>query len=458
MKHHELSNAIQAMLRQYDSQAFARLARSTPLADMADVLEAHPIAQIAQLLRALDPASRCALFAHFAAPVQDKILSALPADIVVNLFELLASDKRADIFNRLNAEKKELLLPALAKAERDDILNLASFPEGSVGSATTSEYATITSQQTAEQALLSLRQGAPDKETIYVVYVVNEGRQLLGTVSLRELVLARPEMRVDEMMKTNSVFARADWPAAEAAELIRRYDLLAIPVLDQGERMIGIMTVDDAMDIEKEQDATRLSQFGGTASGGGADLSLRDSSIRQLFKVRVLWLIILTGFGIITSTFVSQQADLISEVIILAAFLAPIVDMGGNTGSQSATLVLRAMALGEVRLCWKDVWFVIKREIPVALAIAIVIGILETILAYFSKDAMNFDILMVIGLSMMVCTAAGGIIGALLPFGARLMRADPATLSAPLITSIMDLLGVFIYFGFAYAFLGHLIQ
>jgi magnesium transporter len=143
-------------------------------------------------------------------------------------------------------------------------------------------------------------------------------------------------------------------------------------------------------------------------------------------------------------------------VIVLAAFIAPIVDMGGNTGSQSATLVIRAMALGELKLQWRDVWFIIKRELPVAAALGVVIAVLEAVLAFFAKGV-GFDVLMVVGLSMLVCTVLGGIIGALLPFLARRIGTDPATLSSPLITSVMDLLGVFIYFGFDYAFLGDLL-
>ena len=143
-------------------------------------------------------------------------------------------------------------------------------------------------------------------------------------------------------------------------------------------------------------------------------------------------------------------------MIVLAAFIAPIVDMGGNTGSQSATLVIRAMALGELKLKWRDVWLIIQRELPVAAALGLAIAALEVVLAYFAKGV-GLDILMVVGLSMLVCTVLGGIIGALLPFLARRIGTDPATLSSPLITSIMDLLGVFIYFGFAYAFLGELL-
>jgi magnesium transporter len=369
----------------------------------------------------------------------------------------MPADDRADLYNRLGDEARQKLLPALAKVERDDILKLASYPEGTVGSVTTSDYAFVSPAMTVGEALQHVRATAPDKETVYVVYVLDEALKLRGAVSLRDLVLAAETTPVADIMRRDVAFARANWPKAEAAELIRRHDLLALPVLNGGDRMIGIVTVDDAMDIEKERDATQLARFGGTASIGGPDLDVLLSPFRKMFQVRVFWLAMLTFFGVLTSTFVAAQEEILTRAIVLAAFIAPIVDMGGNTGSQSATLVIRAMALGDLRLRWHDVWLIVRRELPVALALGAAIAILEVVLAYFAKGV-GFEVLVVVGLSMLACTVLGGVIGALLPFAARRVGTDPATLSSPLITSVMDLLGVFIYFGIAYAVLGDLVD
>ncbi|MDQ2137555.1 magnesium transporter [Alcaligenaceae bacterium B3P038] len=336
------------------------------------------------------------------------------------------------------------------------ILKNVSFPAGTAGATATPRYASVAAELTAADALTTLRAVAPNTATIYVIYVIDPGARLIGTVSLRELVMAPPAAQVATLMRPAPVVVNANAPAQHAVDLISRHDLLAIPVVNADQRMLGIVTVDDAMDLDRVHDGKRLAQFGGTALLGNADLSLRNSSFASMFKQRVFWLAILTVFGILTSTFVAHQEEILTEVLILAAFIAPIVDMGGNTGSQSATLVIRAMALGELKLRWRDVWFVIKREIPLALALGVCIAVLEAILAYFSKDV-NSDVLLVVGLSMLCCTMLGGIIGGLLPFAARRLGTDPATLSSPMITSIMDLVGVFIYFGFAYAFLGDLL-
>ena len=453
MNREELMFAVRRFSHAPDREGFDALVRAAHPADLADVLQSTPAAQVSTLLLLLDARRRAELFAHFNAEQQDALVGLLPPQAVFALFEHMPADDRADLFNRLDEPDKPGLLAALDDVERADILSLSAYPEEAIGSATTSDFVAVKADMTVADALVYIRSTAPSSETVYVLYVLDDERRLQGTVSLRDLVVALPEATMASMLRRDPVFVRAGWPRAQAAELVRRYDLLAVPVLDGNERMIGIVTVDDAMDIDKEQDANQLARFGGTSVAGGNDLDVMTTPLRRMFNVRVFWLAVLTFFGIITSTFVAAQEELLSQAIVLAAFIAPIVDMGGNTGSQSATLVIRGMALGELGLNWRHVWFVIKRELPVAAMLGITIALLEAVLAYFSKGV-GIDVLLVVGLSMLVCTALGGVIGALLPFLARRLGTDPATLSSPLITSVMDLLGVFVYFGFAWAFIG----
>jgi len=452
MNREDLFFSVRALVRSRDGHTFSKIVASTPPADMIDALEHCETSETAALLMTLKSQERAALFAYFPAKRQDALLQVMSREEAVDLFEHLPSDDRADVFNRLSDDACQKLLPALAKTERDDILKLAAYTEGTTGSVTTSDYATLSATMTVEQAFVALRASAFDRETIDVLFVLDSERRLQGVVTLRDLVLATPYTSISNLMKRDLVFARAKSPRELAAELIRRYDLLALPVLSDDDRMIGIITVDDAMDVEKQLDATQLARFGGTTALGGPDLDVLTSPFRKMFGMRVFWLAILTFFGIVISNFISAQEEMLSEIIILAAFIAPIIDMGGNTGSQSAALVIRAMALGDVTLSWRHIWLVIKRELPVAFALGVAIAILEVILAYFSKG-IGLEVMLVVGLSMMMCTALGGIIGALLPFLARRIGTDPATLSSPLITSIMDMVGVLIYFGFAYLFL-----
>ena len=453
MNREELMFAVRRFAHAPDREGFATLVRASHPSDLAEALLCTSAQSLSALLLLLDPQQRADLFAHLAFSQQDELIALLPRQTVFDLVERMPADDRADLFNRLDALSRPDLLAGLDGVEREDILTLSAYPEQSIGSVTTSDFVAVNSAQTVTQALAHIRTLAPSSETIYSLYVLDDQRRLQGTVSLRDLVVAAGDATVASLVRPDPVFVQAAWPRAQAAELIRRYDLLAVPVLDASQAMIGIVTVDDAMDIDKQQDANQLARFGGTAVAGGTDLDMMATPLRRMFSVRVFWLAVLTLFGIITSTFVAAQEELLSQAIVLAAFIAPIVDMGGNTGSQSATLVIRSMALGELGLSWRHVLFVIKRELPVAAMLGITIALLEAVLAWFSKGV-GVDVLLVVGLSMLVCTALGGVIGALLPFLARRMGTDPATLSSPLITSVMDLVGVFVYFGFAWALLG----
>ena len=451
-----LLRTVRDLSARHDTMAFAALAESVHPSDMAEALESLKSRDAARLLPCLKAGTLADVFVYFSEEHQSRLLRELPRETVVALFEGMAADERVDLFHDLDAAARQRLLSALAHGEREDILRLAAYAEGSVGSVTTSDYVSVLPDMRVARALAHVRATAAGKETIYVIYVQDREGHLCGTLSLRDLLLADDALAIRDIMRRDPVFSRAQWPRSRASELIGRYDLLALPVINGGEKMVGIVTVDDAMDIEKQEDATQLARFGGTVDSDDTDLDILASPFRTMFRVRV-WLVLLTLFGVVTSTFVAAQEEILSQVIVLAAFIAPIVDMGGNAGSQSATLVIRAMALGDVRLCWQDVWRVVRRELPVAAALGLVVAGMETVLARFSKG-IGLDVLLVVGLSMLVCTVLGGIIGVLLPFAARRMGTDPATLSSPLITSVMDLVGVFIYFAFAYAFLGDLLR
>ncbi|WP_273430788.1 magnesium transporter [Chitinibacter tainanensis] len=425
--------------------------------DLAGALQEKPVLQQASELLRLSPAERALLFSHLPALAQDGILKALPQPAAVALFEQMPPDERADVFKRLDLPAQAGLLPALTPAARQDLLQLAAYAEGTVGAVTTSRFVAATLEMTAAQAWQHLRASAQLLESVPGLFVLDHIGKLCGTIDLPLLLAAADGTPLAELMRPEPVYARVGWPQSEAVALIRHYDLLALPVCNEADQMVGIVTVDDALEIEEERQASQLVRFGGTQLAPSPDLDIMQASTRTMFGVRAFWLVILTVFGILTSTFVAAQEEILSQAIVLAAFIAPIVDMGGNAGSQSATLVLRAMALGELKVKWRDIRFIILRELPVALALGITVAVLECILAYFSKGV-GIEILLTVGLSMLACTVLGGLIGALLPFGARKIGTDPATLSAPLITSIMDLVGVFIYFGFAYLFLGHLLH
>ncbi|WP_448582233.1 magnesium transporter [Thermaurantiacus sp.] len=448
---------LEALLRAGDREGVAALLQPLPPADIADALAELAPEEAGAALEALAPAVAARVLGYLPAPDQLALAEAMPRTRLQRLFADMPHDERADLWKGLPEETREALLPGLAAAEREDVRRLASYAEGTAGSIMTSDYAVLPPDVTAAEAIALLRREAPDRETIYDAYVIDSDRRLVGVVSLRDLLLAPETRRIADLMVTDLVFARVDDKREAVADKIADYDLLAIPVIDEADRLVGIVTFDDALDVAEAALARRLTDFGGTAALGGPDIDIIATPVPAMFRARFIWLALLTGFGMISSLFVAAQEALLSKAIVLAAFIAPIIDMGGNTGSQSATLVIRAMALGQISSVWRDVVQVLRRDVPVAAALGIGVAALEVLLALIFKEGIGTDVLWVVGLSMLIVTIAGSLFGVTIPFIARALRIDPATLSAPLITSIMDLLGVIIYFSIAWAFLADML-
>lgn len=324
-----------------------------------------------------------------------------------------------------------------------------------VGAKMTRAFVAVPASATAEAAIGIVRAKAFESAEagrelfLSVIYALDAEGRLLGAATLQTVLAAAPRTPIAELLMPPAVVLD---PADEddlAAQTLEASGLDAVAVADERGRLAGVVTAEAALEIGREDAAGRLARFGGSgAAAGSDDLDYLRSSIKRILSVRLLWLVLLTLFGMATSSFVAAQEALLEKAIILAAFIAPIVDMGGNVGSQSATLVIRSMTLGDVSARWPDFWAIMKRELPVAAALGVLIAALEGALAYFGKG-LPADVLAVVVLSMMLCTMLGGIAGAALPFAAKRLGADPATLSSPLITSIMDLLGVAVYFGLA---------
>lgn len=446
----QLQKTLGELIERGDAQGFAAVVDATEPHDLVDALDAYSLDQVAGLLLLL-PTQRPELFAHFPPDKQDGLLSRLPREVVVELFERMPSDDRADLFNRLAPAEREHLLPALAQLEREDILRLAAYPEGTVGAITTSDYATLAADMSVADALQAVREGAPDKETIYELYVLDAQRRLRGTVSLRELVLAQPDTAVADLMSEDPVSVVADAPQEEAAERIRHYDLLAVPVLDREGQMVGIVTVDDAMDVD-QQEATEDMLMTGGHGGGGTDLSkvsLLHASAFQLYRMRVFWLLVLVFGNLFSGAGLAYFEETIAAYIALVFFLPLLIDSGGNAGSQAATLMVRALAMGDVVM--KDWFRLLGREFGVAVLLGATMAMAVSGIGLFRAGP---DIALVVALSMVVIVVIGSLIGMSLPFVLSRLKLDPATASAPLVTSISDATGVLIYLSIAVLVLG----
>jgi magnesium transporter len=447
------------------------LIRDRDFRSLKDALKALDRDQVVETLRGLPPAQAVVVFRllekELALEVFEALLSAEQADLVSamddpEMGELLSQGDPADLvalLDELPAKVVKRTIATLSKDSREQVNQLLGYPPDSVGRSIDPRYILAGDDDTVADVLTRIRTSPLDEEDAEVVFVVGKGREYKGYVPVTRLLRSPVETPVGSLpLETESVLAYD--PIRKATDKLTQLRLPVIAVLDREGRLVGSLRAADALELVEEEEASRLVQFGGAlTTAGGPDIDLRTTPTLRIFNARFFWLAVLTFFGVLTSTFVAGQQAMLDEVLILAAFIAPIIDMGGNTGSQSATLVIRAMALGQIQMNWRGFWFALRRDVFVALGLGISIAILETVLAFlFKRDAVSAEVLTVVGLSMLIVTVVGSLIGLTLPFLARKCRIDPATLSAPAITSIMDLLGVMIYFGMAAFFLGDLLK
>ncbi len=431
--------------------------------------ERHPT-EIAEILTGLEPEEALKILNALDKDLSADVLSELPSSFQLDITELMSKkelaglvqrmepDDRVDMLKAMPEEQFEAVLPALPTQEREDIRQLAQYPEGTAGSIMTTEFIALRENLSVSQAMAEIRlQGVP-KESLYTIFVVDAEGRLRGTVSLADLILADPAVPLQAIMddQLHSVMAMTD--REEALYLFSRYDLVSLPVVDAEHRMIGIITHDDAIDVleaERTEDIERFMAISGTHE----DVSYLHSSVWDNFRHRVLWLVILAAAGLLSGAVLQSFEQMLTNLLILAFYMPMLADTGGNTGSQSATVVVRALALKQITT--RDAFKIIWKEFRVGLLLALVLGgfaflrvILtgggETLPLGISLEKVGFAI--GIALSLQVVTAT--LIGALLPLGAAAVGLDPALIASPALTTIVDITGLFIYFSTAKLVLG----
>lgn len=415
-------------------------------ADYAAALTEFSIQDQWILLTALPRAEQAEVFGYLPAEEQVQLAIRVSRRKLSPIIRQMSSDERADLFNRLTEEQRETLLPALAQAEREDLLRLASYEEGTAGAIMTSDYAILPPELTVREAIEVLRREAPDKETIYSAYVVDKARKLIGVVSLRDLILAPVSMRVDDLMNHDPICASVDMPQEEVAALIAKYDLLALPIVNELGQMVGIVTYDDAMDVAEEE-ATE--DFHKTATIGKLESSVKEAGIGLLYRKRVFWLVVLVFGNIFSGAGIAYFEDTISSYLALLFFLPLLIASSGNAGAQSGTLMVRALATGDIKL--RDWGYLLGKECLVAGLLGLTMSAAVVGLGFWRGGA---DIAVVVASTMMLVVLVGSLIGMSLPFLLSRFKLDPATASGPLITSIADVAGVVLYFSIATWYLG----
>lgn len=446
------------LLRTGDSKFFQDFFKSRHPALISEMISALSSVEIWGVLRHADKPLRAEIFSHLNEDIQVKIVGLLDDEDVASLMTDMPSDDRADLFKHLPETLRESVLPALARAEREDIRRLSAYKEGTAGAVMTSDYATLTPEMTTSQAIEHLREVAPDSETIYYAYVLGELRQLLGFVSLKKLIVTPRAASVGEIMQTDIIFARVEDDQEDVARQIQKYDLLALPVINEQDSLVGIVTHDDAIDIITQEHTEDMEKFMAIV-GSHEDAVYMKTAVWGHFRNRYPWVIALAILGLVSGFIVQHFEGLLMQFTILVMFMPMLADTGGNTGSQSATLVVRALALKEVST--KDVFRILTKEFRIALLLALLLGIIAFGRVFFfgagSSTPDNFSLAWIafaISLALALQVVTSTLIGALLPLGAARMKWDPAVVASPALTTIVDITGLLIFFTIAKLFLG----
>ncbi len=424
---------------------------------LRDAVSDWPPPEVADLLLHMDKPDRvlffrslprrlaAGAFSHMSVEQQDSLLRDLTDEETRHVLENLPPDDRTHLLEELPGKATQRLLNLLGTEDLKETRWLLGYPEDSVGRLMTPDYVAIHPGWTIADALQHVRMHGKDSETVNRIYVIDDDWHLLDDIELRRIILAPPNATVGDVMDHTfaSVHAAAD--REEAVRIIRKYDQTALPAIDSDGVLVGIVTVDDLLDVA-EAEATE--DFHKVASVGPIRISIRDASIRFLYQRRVGWLMVLVFINIFSGEAIAAFEDTIEAVVALVFFLPLLIDSGGNAGSQSATLMVRALATGDVRS--KDWFRLLGKELGVALLLGATMAVGVSAIALYRAP----EVLVVVAATMTIIVLWGSIVGMSLPFILTRVGRDPAAASAPLITSIADISGVLVYFSIATWYLG----
>ncbi|WP_455602920.1 magnesium transporter [Acinetobacter pecorum] len=412
------------------------------------LLQQLNIADQARILSELGPAERYLQFQQLERQaevleflplaMQIQLAYQFPPDQLASLMDAMHSDDFIDLYKQMPYEIQQQLLGKLSTQSLQVLRELHAYPEETAGALMSSDFITLAPELNMRQAIEVLRDIAGNHDTLYLIYIVDAQQHLLGVISLRQIIQAAPDATIAEVMTTDVVYATVDEDQEQVARTLAYYDFIALPVVDAAQKLVGIITYDDAMDIAEAESTEDILKSGAVTPLN--ELSLKTAPIFSLYQKRVFWLVILVFGSLLSGIGIAHFEEIIASHIVLVFFLPLLVGSGGNAGSQSATLMVRALATGDVQ--FKDWFSLLGRESLVALCLGGTMAIAVSILGYIRGDWM---VAVVLALSMLGIVLMGCLIGMSLPFILNKLKLDPASASAPLVTSICDATGVIIY-------------
>lgn len=409
---------------------------------IADLIEEITDEEDLILFRLLSRQQAKLVFQELSHDKQQDIIEGFAQNVhyISNLLNDIEPDDRTAFFEELPGTLTQQLLQHLSPEERAISVRLLGYPEDSIGRLMTPEYVAIKPHYTVAEAFGHIRKYGRDSETLNVIYIVDSDWKLLDDIRIKELILASPEQRIEDLMDGRYVALNVLDDQEQAIQLFQDYDRVALPVTNHEGVLLGIVTFDDMMDVVEEESTEDFHKFGSIQS---AIISPLKESIVNLYKNRILWLITLVFMNVFSGAALAGYGNIIESTVSLVFFLPLLIASGGNAGSQSATLMIRSIAMGDVEM--KDWSKLMAKEILVSLLLGVTMAVGVALIASVRAP----EVILVVSLSMVLTVVIGSLIGMLLPFIFTKLKLDPATASAPLITSLADICGIIIYFSIA---------
>ena len=368
------------------------------------------------------------------------IVELLSTPLISDILEEMEADDVADLLGAIDKKDAERILAAMDRDDAQEARRLMEHAEDTAGGIMTPEFVALRKDMTAQESIDLLRAEAPGAETIYYVFIVNRDNQLVGVISLRDLIIGRPSQLVEELMNPSVIYVEVDTDQEEVARIMSRYDLLALPVVDREHHLLGVVTIDDVVDVIEEEASEDIYRLGGVIRE-----ERLDSPAMESIKNRLPWMAFNLGTAFLAAGIVSLFQDSISRVVILAAFMPIVAGMGGNMGTQTLTVTTRGIALGQLE--FREGIRVIARQVGIGITIGAVTGLLAGLAAYLARG--NPYLGLVLFLAMTVNMGVAGLAGAGIPIVLRLLRQDPALGSGVIVTTFTDIFGFLAFLGLA---------
>lgn len=388
------------------------------------------------------------VFSYMPNDMQQYIIQSITHEEMTTIIDQLYFDDVIDLLEEMPANIVKKILLNTDEKKRKLINQFLKYEEDSAGSIMTIEFVDLKKEMTVEQAIERIRKTGVDKQTINTCYVIDKNRKLEGITSIRRLILSNKDVLIKDIMKENYVFINTFDDQEYVASQFKKYDLVSMPVVDKEHRLVGIITIDDIVDIIDQENTE---DFHKMAAMEPSEEEYLKTGVFELAKHRIIWLLVLMISATFTGNIIRKSEDVLQSVVILASFIPMLMDTGGNSGSQSSTLVIRGLALGEIKL--KDIFKVMWKEFRVSVVVGIALAIVNFLRVYFIEKV-SFMVSITVCISLFFTVVLAKVVGGILPIVAKKLKLDPAIMASPLITTIVDAVALLIYFGIAKMLLG----